>query len=1254
MSGLKVASINVRGLNRKLKRKSIFNKCKQYDVICLQETYITKERFEEWKKDWPGSMVYTSSGSVHSRGQIILLNKSFQESDFETIVEKERILGIKLSFGNLQWKIFNVYGPNKDYGPEDKTKRKDFISELYTIFNNSEKENTVVCGDFNVVLNNDLDICTGGFHDREIVQLFNNWVNSSLLVDTWRIFNPDNKDFTYSTPKASRRLDYIFVSENILPTLTGSEHIFVGGTDHKIVSSTFNTDTFERGKSYWKFNASLLKDIEYVDIMNNHIVSFLQSEVTNSDPIERLELLKLSVKSKSIEYSTLKNKLRKDKERQIQRDLIVLNKNFISNPNDRTVFGELESKKKELELIQIHKTKGAITRARAQEIRDGEKNSKFFLNLERYRGNSNTILQVENDTDKSVSNGHFGVLKSVKNHFEGMSKKDHNIKGDLTKINEYLSGADHPKLGDAAKNVCEAPLTVVEIGNALLKLNNDSAPGIDGIPVSFYKVFWNVLKQPVFDSIMHSIDRGEMSTTQKRGIITLFHKGKDLRRDLLKNWRPITLTNTDYKIFSKVLAMRMQQVLSLIINVNQSGFLKGRSISDHIRTLDDIICVTNKDNKVGMIVSLDFAKAFDSVDHSIIIGSLQKFNFGDNFIKMITTLMNNNESCVQNGGWLSGFFKVERGIKQGCCVSPLLFLLVAEIMAIKIRNNNNISGFSTNNILIKILQYCDDTTLILKDEGELEAAINDIDTFSIISGLRLNKSKSMGMWIGRSKNNASTPGDINWIKLGEYIKILGIYFNASDEISNIERNWIERVEKIKVLMKRWQSREPSVYGKILVCKTYLLSQISYIIQSLSLPEKVLKEIDALFFRFIWQTRRSNTVVIEKIKRNVMCKDIKDGGLGMIRATDQQRVFLLKWLQKSLDKNSVSNLSNANIPNQYFRETGGIRYMTSASVPYTNIGMRAVPRFWQDVFRTWCDFRESDSEHGAVPNSINKILQEPLFYNTNIKYKGTHLFFKQWVKAGVTHVCHLFDRGVILNINQLLNRVRNYGAMYLDYNAIYNAIPVRWKIMLREGRYDNIDIDAIRLSVMDSEAAFKKLNYSNKVLRKRIADYSGVTICGRGFWRRIFGVDILDNFKIAFNSTKESRLRLLHFKILHNIYPTNILLHRMGIKGSDQCDFCPQREVVEHMFIYCPRLEGFWSMIFNIIYARTSIRVQRTDQRILFGIKRSEVLCTQEQLNIINHIILIAKMCISKTKAGNATLLGIVFEMELAAREDYLR
>ena len=128
-------------------------------------------------------------------------------------------------------------------------------------------------------------------------------------------------------------------------------------------------------------------------------------------------------------------------------------------------------------------------------------------------------------------------------------------------------------------------------------------------------------------------------------------------------------------------------------------------------------------------------------------------------------------------------------------------------MAIKIRNNRNISGFSTTDILIKILQY-----LILKDANELHAAISNIDSFYKISGLKLNKSKSMGMWIGRSKNSVNTPGNIKWIKLGEHLKILGIYFDASNEASKIERNWSERMDKIKVLMKRWQSREPSVYG----------------------------------------------------------------------------------------------------------------------------------------------------------------------------------------------------------------------------------------------------------------------------------------------------------------------------------------------------------------------------------------------------------------------------------------------------------
>ena len=537
-------------------------------------------------------------------------------------------------------------------------------------------------------------------------------------------------------------------------------------------------------------------------------------------------------------------------------ELITLNTECVKQPNNIEICRSLENKKKELELMQIHKARGALVRARAQAIREGEKNSKFFLSLEKSRGDNNTITTVHDPEQNKTIHNQFETLKYIKDYYEKIAKKDHSVKNTYTDINNYLQGIDHPKLSENDKANLDEQITLNELGSALYKLNNDSAPGIDGLPVSFFKVFWAKLKQPFFESLKFSIDRGELSTTQKRGVVTLFHKGKELRRDILKNWRPITLTNTDYKIYSKTLAIRLQSVLSHIIHLNQSGFLKGRNISDHIRTLDDIIVLADKLDRPGIVVSLDFAKAFDSVDLGTIVSALQKFNFGNHFIHMIQTLTKNNESCVQNGGWLTGWYDVQRGVKQGCPVSPLLFLLVVEIMALKIRNNKDIAGInlSKNNIILqimKILQYCDDTTILVKDEKELAAAIKDIDEFSIISGLHLNKSKSFGMWIGKSKHNVSTPGEISWIKPGELIKILGIYFSSVKEASNIEKNWIDRINRIKSIMKFWQKRESSVLGKILICKTFLLSQISYVIQSLSLPDGVLAEIDTLFFKFIW-------------------------------------------------------------------------------------------------------------------------------------------------------------------------------------------------------------------------------------------------------------------------------------------------------------------------------------------------------------------------------------------------------------------
>ena len=110
---------------------------------------------------------------------------------------------------------------------------------------------------------------------------------------------------------------------------------------------------------------------------------------------------------------------------------------------------------------------------------------------------------------------------------------------------------------------------------------------------------------------------------------------------------------------------------------------------------------------------------------------------------------------------------------------------------------------------------------------------------------------------------------------------------------------------------------------------------------------------------------------------------------------------------------------------------------------------------------------------------------------------------------------------------------------------------------------------------------------------------------------------------------------------------------MGIKDTERCDYCGEIDVIEHMFVHCNRLKGFWSMVFNNIFSRTNLRIESTDQNILFGISKTDPPTKSTNLNIINHIILIAKMCISKTKFCGLANLFITFELELSAREHYL-
>ena len=201
----------------------------------------------------------------------------------------------------------------------------------------------------------------------------------------------------------------------------------------------------------------------------------------------------------------------------------------------------------------------------------------------------------------------------------------------------------------------------------------------------------------LINALIFAYDTGTLSITQRRGIIKLVPK-KDSEPHLIKNRRPLSLLNCDYKIAAKAIANRIKSVTSKLINNDQTGFIKGRFIGENITLIDNIINYASENNIPGLLLFIDFEKAFDSLEWSFIERTLLYFGFGPSLRKWIQTFYKKVESCVLNNGWASSLIELQRGVRQGCPLLPYLFILSAETLAKVIRFNNEIKGLTIKKI----------------------------------------------------------------------------------------------------------------------------------------------------------------------------------------------------------------------------------------------------------------------------------------------------------------------------------------------------------------------------------------------------------------------------------------------------------------------------------------------------------------------------------------------------------------------------
>ena len=670
-------------------------------------------------------------------------------------------------------------------------------------------------------------------------------------------------------------------------------------SDHKIVSLSLNIDPTDRGNGYWKINSSILLDENYTALIKRVINDFL---VTNTrermSPHTLWETLKCVIRGETIKFCVLLKKKRNRRQVLLESklDTIESQLNTCSNSEKDNLLTSMNNSRNDLDQLVRVKASGAAIRSRARWMEYGEKNSKYFLGLEKWHNDKKSIKSLRN-SQGTLLNDQQLILQELVNFYESLYFDDQQLTE--TECCNFIKKLPFPNIDEDEKAECDKPITESECFKAIFQLANNKSPGLDGFSIEFYKMFWQDLKNLFMECVNYSWEKKELCNSQYEGLITLIPKpGKDCLN--VSNYRPITLLNCDYKIISKVINNRLCCLLPKLIKNDQNGFIKGRNIGDNIRLMLDVIDYANYKNGPGAVLSIDLCKAFDSLKWPFIFATLKLYGFGS--ISWIKILYKNPKCRIVNNSFLSPFFYVHKGVRQGDPLSPTIFVLCVEYLAVMLRHSEQYQGFEIERHRFKVSLFADDTVIYLNgNPSQFNYVFDILDSFGKKSGCKVNLSKSYAFYVGSSKKNKVKPflsRGLSWPNTA--IKYLGVHipFNEFNELSLFEVNFANILHDIQSIFNLWSARGLTLIGKITVLKTLIIPKLvhkaSYL--PVQLPDSFIKQLNQKMFKFIWGSKW------EKIGRSQLCCDVEEGGAKMIDVKQYLMALKFKWIYKLFNEN----------------------------------------------------------------------------------------------------------------------------------------------------------------------------------------------------------------------------------------------------------------------------------------------------------------------------------------------------------------
>ncbi|XP_035541522.1 uncharacterized protein LOC118344586 [Juglans regia] len=496
-------------------------------------------------------------------------------------------------------------------------------------------------------------------------------------------------------------------------------------------------------------------------------------------------------------------------------------------------------------------------------LQDGDQNSKFFhayLNAK----NSKRINDMHLP-DGTFLNNPLDIHKAAVVYFQQFlsesSDCDCPILGDL--ISPVISEEDNLML-------CRTP-SFDDIKEALFSIPIDSSPGPDGFSSGFFRCCWDIIKEDLMEAVSEFFQKHLLPRYYTASFIVLIPKVDSPNG--FDKFRPISLCSVVYKICAKIIVGRLTKLLSKMISNEQGAFIPGRSIFENISITQEMVHSINKKTNGGnVLVKLDMSKAYDRVNWNSLIHVLVAFGFSPQFCALIKLCISSPWYSIMMNGTSMGFFKGERGLRQGDPLSPYLFVIMQEVLSRMLKKAFDIG---------KIGRFT-------QARGLMEV----LHLYELWTGQILNKSKSAIFFSNKiPAHRKSSLLHLTGFSEGSFpFKYLGVPI----VVGRLKVcDFGELIGKVSKKIAGWKMKLLSAGGRVILLRHVLSSMATHLLAVLPVPNGVFKVLNRIMSSFFWGNSDGRGKRKWVAWKNI-CYPTEEGGLGIRDFGDVQRALHMKF------------------------------------------------------------------------------------------------------------------------------------------------------------------------------------------------------------------------------------------------------------------------------------------------------------------------------------------------------------------------